>query len=191
MNDIFNDSEFVNQYYEMLKDYQDEFVQNKFLKFIPKNLKVLELGFGTGLDYFALKDFYEYTISDYSKAFIDEFKKRYNIDAIQIDAKFIDINEKFDCIFSNKVLHVFTDEELVLSFDSQYNALYSDGYIFHTLWYSKDAIPDEYANRVNEAKLIELLDKKFEVIHSETYSEMEDEDSIVFIAKKLVSINAD
>ncbi len=184
MNDFFNTVEFVEQYYEMVKEYGSSFITSKFKNFIPKKSKVLELGFGTGVDYFALCKDYRVTPSDYSQAFIDEFKKRYAISVVQVDAKKIELNEKFDCIFSNKVLHVLTDEELKQSLQSQFETLSEEGFIFHTLWYEKDSKSDEYANRVNEDKVKEYLGSKFDIIHMERYDEIEEQDSLIVIAQK-------
>ncbi len=185
MSDIFNTEEFVKMYYEMLEGFDNTYVTDTFKKYIPKNCKVLELGFATGLDYFNLKESYDITLSDYSKAFIDAFYNNHHIKAIQIDARDIQLEDKFDCIYSSKVLHVFTDEELCQSFTTQHKSLNENGYIFHTFWYNKQAISDEHANRVNKTKLEKLLKGLFKITKTIIYSEDSESDSLILIAKKI------
>ncbi len=185
MKEVYNDEKFVEQYYEMIKDYDNTFVIEQFKKFVPKNFTVLELGFGTGIDYLALREQYNITISDYSSAFIKKFKEIHNVDALQLDAKTINITEKFDCIFTNKVLHVFSNVELEQSFINQHRVLNNGGLIFHTFWYDESGVADEYKNNVNKKALNKLLNTKFELVDTVIYSEMETDDSILVVARKI------
>ncbi len=185
MDDFFNDKNFVEEYYKMIEGFDNSFVIEQFKKNVPYSHTVLELGFGTGLDYLSLREHYKIIPSDNSDVFIEKFKQLYNIQAQKIDAANIIIDKKFNCIFSNKVLHVFNEEEMRKSIECQYNTLLDNGMIFHCMWYDINGINDEYSTRYNEEKIQKVLGSKFEVIYFKKYSEIDENDSIIFIGKKI------
>ncbi len=59
---------------------------------------------GTGVDLITLSEAYNVVGSDSSQIFIDDFKKKSDIEVMVLDAVDININRSFDCIYSNKVL---------------------------------------------------------------------------------------
>ncbi len=178
----FNDKEFVEFYINMVKDYDNTFVVENFKKEIPLNSKVLELGCGIGLDYCTLKDFYNVQASDYSDVFLEKLKEKYNDNFIKIDALTIDINETFDCIFSNKVLQVFKESDMKKSFTRQHELLNDKGLIFHCMWFGKSDHDD--VTYVTEDILKNILNGLFEYKLIK-YSEIEENDSVIVIGKKI------
>lgn len=182
MNVDFNDEEFVNKYIEMVKGYDSRFILEKFRDNIDTSKTILELGCGIGLDYFELKKYYNITASDYSDVFIKKLKNISSDNFLKIDAKDINITKKFDVIFSNKVLQVFNDEELIQSFKSQYKTLNQNGMIFHCMWFGESSIRD--FNYINIEKLEKVLNNLFtyELVY---YSEFEKNDSVIVIGRKI------
>ncbi len=178
----FNDKDFVEFYINMVKDYDNTFIVEHFKKEIPLNNKVLELGCGIGLDYCTLKDFYNYQASDYSDVFLEKLKEKYDDNFIKINALTIDINETFDCIFSNKVLQVFNDKDMRKSFTRQNEILNESGMIFHCMWFGKNDFDE--ANYVTEETLKNILDGLFDYKLIK-YSEIEENDSVIVIGKKI------
>ncbi len=180
---IFNDKEFVNMYMSMLEDYDNSFVVNNFKKFIDNKLTILELGIGPALDYEALHQTYNITASDTSEVFIEMFNKKYNSTALNVCAKYINVEKSFDCIFTNKVLQVLNDEEMKESFINQHKTLNNDGIIFHCIWIDENEGEHE-SNVITTSKLKSFIDDLFEIQQLIPYSEMEENDSIILVAKK-------
>ncbi len=184
-DNIFNDEKFVKEYCEMLVGYNNSFVVNNFKKYVPENLKVLELGVGPGLDYDTLKDNYNITPSDTSNVFLEMFNKKYENKAIYLCAKDLDTTDIFDCIFSNKVLQVLNDQEMKESFINQYKILNNKGLLFHCIWIDeKNRNLD--SNYTTVSKILNITKDLYDIIEIIHYSEMEENDSIIFIARKKV-----
>lgn len=177
----------VNDYEKMLEDYDNSFIISIFKKYIPKNIDVLELGCGTGKDYLSLKNEYNILPSDFSSEFVKKMNEKYDDVAIKLDAKKIEIDRKFDCIFSNKVLNVFNDSEMKESFKNQHDKLKTNGLVFHTLWFGNEEYGQnkDYCNYINEHRLRNVIGDNFEIIHKDIYTELEENDSLVLIAKML------
>ncbi len=177
----------VDEYIEMFSNYDNSFVIDLFKEKIERNRTVLELGFGTGADYLSLKDFYKIQPTDYSRAFVDKFNEKYGQIAYCLNALTIETLEKFDCIYSNKVLNVFDDSNLQKSFNRQYEVLQEGGVIFHTLWSYDEVFSTEehYCNSISINKLEQILKNKFVIRDIIKYTEMEEDDSLILIASKI------
>jgi len=177
----------VDEYFKVMEASDNSFVINTFKNEVEVGSKVLELGFGCGKDYNDLKDFYQFTLSDYSDEFVERFNSRNQDRALVLDAKTLDIDSKFDVIYSNKVLQVFNDQEMMISFSRQAEVLKDDGIIFHTLWLGDSAFESDnyYCNYVNIKRIERMLANKFHIVTLIKYTEMEVDDSIIVIAKKI------
>jgi len=104
-------------------------------KYLPENSTVLELGIGPGKDMDILKKSYTVTGSDNSQIFLDKYKEKYqDADLLLLDAVTLQTDRKFDCIYSNKVLHHLTKEDLAKSLQRQKDVLNSNGIVFHSFW---------------------------------------------------------
>ncbi len=180
---VFNSIEKAKSYIDMLEGYDNSFVITNFKAHIDRNCKVLELGMGPALDYDSLKDEYDITVSDTSDAFISLFNKKYDAIALNICVKDIEIDEKFDCIFTNKVLQVLNDDEMKESFINQYNALNDNGMIFHCIWIG-EGYDDCPSNYTSIDKLEKILMGLFTIDKIIAYSEIKQDDSIILVAKK-------
>lgn len=184
----FQKRENVNLYTDMMLDIDNSFVINEVEKVLPPNSTLLELGMGTGLDLLSLSKKYRVLGSDYSQLFIDDFKLKSDLDVCVLDAVSIDIDRKFDCIYSNKVLQHLATEDLIVSLSNQFRHLNENGIIFLTLW--NDNYREEfefdgqlrfvYYDRATIEKLIpqELTIEKFIL-----YSEFGSNDSMIVILR--------
>ena len=133
-----------------------------------------------------LKKSYAVTGSDNSQVFLDKYKEKYqDSDLLLLDAVTMETDRKFDCIYSNKVLHHLTMEDLTKSLQRQKEMLNPNGIAFHSFW---------KGNKVEEMEgllftyyetedLKKMAESNFDVLAMETYTEMERDDSIYVVLK--------
>ncbi|QMU53465.1 MAG: methyltransferase domain-containing protein [Nitrosopumilus sp.] len=176
----------VEQYIKMAEGYDGAELIKILQKYLPENSTVLELGIGPGKDVNILKKSYEVTGSDNSQVFLDKYKKNHpNKDLLLLDAVTIQTDRKFDCIYSNKVLHHLTKEDLTKSLQRQNDVLGPNGIAFHSFW---------KGNKVEEMEgllftyyetedLKKITESNFDVLAMETYAEMEKDDSIYVVLR--------
>ena len=85
-----------------------------------------------GKDLLALSKYYRVTGSDYSPLFLDEFcSKHPEIEVLEVNAANFSLNNKFDCIYSNKVLYHLSAPEFRRSLQLQAEHLNDHGMITH------------------------------------------------------------
>lgn len=177
--------EHVEAYYKMMEEYDNDYILNKFRATVPTTKTVLELGFGTGKDYLQLKSDYKITPSDYSDAFIAKFNQLYSDQVLKVNAALIDVEQKFDCFYSSKVLNSLSEDNILNSLANQYIHLNEGGYIFHTVWYG-DKLVDE--SLVDKHLLKQIFELDFEYIEFQYYKEADfydtEYDSVIIIARK-------
>ena len=110
---FFDTKKGVEQYIKMAEGYDGAELIKILQKYLPANSTVLELGMGPGKDMDILKKSYAVTGSDNSQVFLDKYKEKYReADLLLLDAITLQTDRKFDCIYSNKVLHHLTQEDL-------------------------------------------------------------------------------
>ena len=178
---FFDTKQGVEQYIKMAEGYDGADLIKILQKYLPENSIVLELGIGPGKDMDILKKLYAVTGSDNSQVFLDKYKENHqDDDLLLLDAVTIQTDRKFDCIYSNKVLHHLTKEDLTKSFQRQKEMLNPNGITFHSFW---------KGNKIEEMEgllftyyetddLRKMLESNFEILALETYTEMEKDDSI-------------
>lgn len=187
--DFYSNKKHVKSYIEMAKGYDGKYLIQKLRKYLPVVSTVLELGMGPGKDLELLQQDYSVTGSDYSQEFLDVYKKKNkntNIELLVIDARVLDINQKFDCIYSNKVLYHLTEKELVESLNKQRELLNENGLLFHSFWKGNKKEKQHGLTFVyyTEEKLRSMVDDIYEILEIETYKEMEKDDSLYIILRK-------
>ena len=179
----------VDTYKEMLGDYDNSWVVNKLSEFISDGAKVLELGMGTGLDLDLLSKKYEVIGSDNSPIFINDYNiKNKGGKAILLDAINVDINDSFDCIYSNKVLQHLTKDQFLKSLINQAKCLNVNGIIYLTLWngeyreelYFDDSLRFTY---YTENDIKDMVVDNFDIIHINRYTESDAMDSLLVVLK--------
>ncbi len=183
---FYEDSENVDKYIEMCKDYDGSNIYELLKKYLEDGKAVLELGTGPGFDIPFLNEHYQVTGSDYSEEFLVRCKDKFpDINFIKTDAKNIDINEKFDCIYSNKVLHHLTKDELSLSLLGQAGILSPGGIIAHSFWLGEEdqVMEGLLFTYYRKERLLDIISENFEVLTTMSYQEFEEDDSLFVIAQ--------
>ena len=131
----YDDPKNVDQYEKMCKDYDGSQLYNVLEKHLTPNAKILELGTGPCHDLSFLSQKYTVVASDLSEEFIKRGKQKYpSVAFLQLDAVTLQTELLFDCVFSNKVLHHLTLQQLELSFQRQQSILNPKGLFAHTFW---------------------------------------------------------
>ncbi len=180
----FDSEKNVKEYIKMVKDYDPKELINILRKYLKEESTLLELGMGPGKDLDILREYYKVTGSDSSQIFVNRYKKNNpDADILRIDAIDIKIQQKFDCIFSNKVLIHLTKEECKSSFKQQKNILNPKGILFHTFWYGTKTEKHHglLFTYYTEDYLRKMVEEYYNIIRLDKYSEMEKDDSILLV----------
>ncbi|MFC1671366.1 class I SAM-dependent methyltransferase [Spirochaetota bacterium] len=185
----FDNIDNVNDYIKMASGYDGEVLINLLKKYLPRDSTLLELGMGPGKDLDILKKFYEVTGSDSSQVFLDLYRQKHeHADLLLLDAVTIDTDIKFDCIYSNKVLHHLTGEELKKSLIRQKEVLNDNGILFHSFW--KGSKMEKQHGLLfmyyTEEDLTGIIESEFNIIEMNAYKEMENDDSIYAVFNKKI-----
>ena len=156
-------------------------------KYLKKGSSVLELGMGPGKDFDILSENFQVTGSDSSSVFLNLNKKRNKAaDLILLDAVKMNIDRKFDCIYSNKVLHHLSKDELKKSLIKQAEVLNNNGLLFFSLWYGdkEESFSGLRFVYYSEETILKMISSDFDVLEIQRYSEMEKNDSIYIVLRK-------
>ena len=184
---FFDTEKGVEQYFKIAEGYDGAELIKILQKYLSQNSTILELGMGPGKDMDILKKWYTVTGSDNSQIFLDKYKNKHqDSDLLLLDAVTIQTDRKFDCIYSNKVLHHLTKEELVNSFQRQKDVLNLNGIAFHSFWKGNktENIEGLLFTYYNIKELKKIVESNFDILAIETYTEIEKEDSIYTVLKK-------
>jgi len=183
----FDSEKNVQDYIKMVEGYDATELINILRKHLKRDSTLLELGMGPGKDLDILSKYYQVTGSDSSLIFINRYKeKRPKSDIIQIDATDIRIQQKFDCIYSNKVLIHLSKEECNSSFKQQRNILNSNGILFHTFWYGtkNEKYQELLFTYYTENELRNMVKDDYDIISIERYTEDKKDDSVLVILQR-------
>ncbi len=186
--DYFSERKNVDLYSSMMEGYDSSFIVGEVAKRLPKGATLLELGMGTGADLIALSEKYEVIGSDTSPLFVSDFKLKSDIEVQTLDAVTVEIDKKFDCIFSNKVLQHLSKDAFVTSLKNQSKHLNENGMLFFTLWHGtpREEFELEGALRFvyyDKATLESLVPKELDVENITYYAEFEKNDSMIVILR--------
>lgn len=161
---------------------------NILKKYLPKKSTLLELGMGPGRDFDILKKTYTSTGSDGSKVFLDRYKRKdKNAELLRLDVVSIPTEKRFDGIYSNKVLHHLTKKDLKKSIRRQKEVLNPEGIAFHSFW-KGDKVEHKHGLLFvyyEMDKLEKIIDKEFDILEIEPFTEIEKDDSIYVVLKKV------
>ncbi len=186
--DYFQHRENVDLYTNMMAEYDNQFIIKEVCKVLAHGSSLLELGMGTGVDLISLSEYYRVTGSDYSQLFIADFKKKSDLDVLVLDAVTLETENRFDCIYSNKVLQHLKTDDFVKSLLNQYMHLNPNGIIFATLWAGKHREEFEFDGQLrfvyyDEDTLEKLVPSELEIEKILYYAEFEQNDSFVMILR--------
>ena len=129
----YHTKESVDEYIKLAEGYNGHALINKLGKLLSTNSSILEIGSGPGSDWKLLDQLYRVVGSDNSKEFIQYLHAKFpKGEFLKLDAVTLDTDQKFDGIYSNKVLHHLTDEELSRSIKRQQVLVNDGGIICHS-----------------------------------------------------------
>ncbi len=188
--DYFMSRQNVDLYTGMMADYDNSFIINEVKKAVPSGSLLLEVGMGTGADLLCLAQHYNVTGSDSSPLFVDDFKQKSNLDVCVLDAVTMDIDKKFDCIFSNKVLQHLSKAEFLASLKNQSLHLNNNGILFFTLWHGEPREEFEFDGALrfvyyDASSIKSLVPKGLKLEQIILYPEFEKDDSMIVILRRV------
>jgi cyclopropane fatty-acyl-phospholipid synthase-like methyltransferase len=175
----------------MCENYDGNEIYKVLYNRLYENSTILELGCGPGNDINHLQKKFNVTGSDLSDEFLRRCKKKFSqLSFIKLDAITINTRSVFECIYSNKVLHHLTNEDLGKSLKRQQSVIIPNGIFAHTFWLGdKDLIMEGMLFVFhNEVKLLHLISKYFTILETYEYKEFEDGESIFIVAKNDKSV---
>ncbi len=186
--DYFNKRKNVDLYRSMMDGYDNRFLMDEVSKALPKGSTLLELGMGTGADLLSLSEKYTVLGSDSSPLFVHDFKMKSALEVFVLDAVTVDIDKKFDCIFSNKVLQHLSKEDFAISLKNQAAHLNKNGILFFTLWHGTPREEFEFDGELrftyyDSAALKALVPKELLIENLTLYPEFEENDSMLVVLR--------
>ena len=184
---FFDTEKGVSEYLEMAKGHDGRELIEKLSDYLPVNSTVLELGMGPGTDLELLSKRYEVTGSDNSNLFIEAYRRaKPGAEILLLDAVTLETDRRFDCLFSNKVLHHLQRVDLERSIPRQAELLDEGGLVAHAFWYGSKI--EEHGGLhfqyYEESDLQELFGEYFDVVLMERYEELDPGDSIFAVLRK-------
>ena len=184
--EFYNDPLKVDEYEKMCYEYDGSELYKILNNHLQENSTLLELGCGPGNDIVNLQKKYSVTGSDLSDEFLKRCRKKFKgLNFLKLDAISININDTYDCIFSNKVLHHLTIKELEKSLKQQQNVIKFNGIFAHTFWIGEKEFTMEGMLFVfhDREKLLNLVSQYFTIRETYGYQELEEGDSIFIVAQ--------
>ncbi len=161
---------------------------NHLKTLLPEGAMVLELGMGPGKDFDLLRQHFCATGTDRSIVFLERYQDRHpKADLLELDARTLATQRRFDGIYSNKVLQHLTAAELAASFARQAEILLPGGVALHTLWAGDlpaeehDGLPALYWT---EDALRALIPEGLTVVSLRPYAESSPDDSWQLVLRR-------
>lgn len=185
--EYYKTKETAEEYIKLAEGYNGLELIEKLKLQLPSTSNVLEMGSGPGSDWEILSKSYTVTGSDNSSEFLNHLTAKYpSGEFLNLDASTLETSKKFDGIYSNKVMHHLSDDELVISIQRQNEILNLKGIICHSFWKGEgsEVFKGLFVNYHTKEALTELFEKHFEILSIEEYPEFEEGDSLLLIAKK-------
>ena len=187
IEDYYKTKESVDEYIKLAKGVNGSELIAKMKEYLPSNANLLELGTGPGTDWNILKQDFNVVGSDNSQEFLNHLiSKNPKGKFLELDAITLITKEKFDGIYSNKVLHHLKDNELKDSIKRQNEILNKNGIICHSFWKGKgfEIFKGLFVNYHEEENLKNFFTNYFEILSINSYAEFEEGDSLLLIGKK-------
>jgi len=184
--DFYNDPLKVDEYEQMCDGYDGTELYQVIDKYLHKNTTLLELGSGPGNDIQYFQSKYKVTGSDLSDEFLSRCRSRFvDVRFEKLDAVLIETDEKYDCVFSNKVLHHLDRVTLEKSLKRHQQVIKPNGIFAHTFWLGDKVFTMEGMLFVfyDRDELLDLVSRYFTIREVYDYKEFEEGDSILIVAE--------
>ena len=184
---FFDERKNVDAYIKMAEGYDGHDLIKVLQGSLPSGSTVLELGMGPGVDLDLLAEVYSVTGSDSSKVFLELYREKHpGADLIHLDAVSLETERRFECLYSNKVLHHLTKGELKQSFLRQHQIVSQGGLLMHTFWYGNKEEEHQGLRFVyyTEEELLQHFGQGFDVVAMKRYDELEADDSFYVLLRK-------
>lgn len=184
---FYTTSDNVNKYIAMTRNINGIKLIDELKKILPQHSSLLELGSGPGNDFSLLNKDYHVIGSDLSVEFLKHLNTRFPQEQfLKLDAASLKTTLHFDAIYSNKVLHHLSNEELQESISNQICILKPEGIICHSFWKGNgtENFKGMFVNNHTKLSLSTLFSDRFNIIHLSSYEEFEEDDSLLLIARK-------
>ena len=185
--EYYKTKESVEEYIHLAKNVSGKQLIEKLKLILPPNSVLLEIGSGPGTDWKILSETYNVIGSDNSTEFLNHLiNENPQGEFLELDAITLKTDKYFDGIYSNKVMHHLTENELADSVKRQYEVLNSDGVVCHSFWKGEgsEVFKGLFVNYHTEVGLKKVFRNYFDILSIENYKEFEDDDSLLLIAKK-------
>lgn len=185
--EYYKTKETVEEYIKAAEGYSGIQLIEKLKNYLQPKSTLLEIGSGPGTDWEILNKSFKVMGSDNSKEFIDHLKNKHpNGEFLKLDASTLSVNESFDAVYSNKVLHHLREREITDSLKRQSEILNKGGIICHSFWRGNgsEVFKGLFVNYHQQEDLRKVISPYFEILSMEYYEEFEKDDSIILIAKK-------
>lgn len=180
----------VETYVQMAEGYDGRLLVAVLRQQLPAGSTVLELGMGPGKDLTLLAEHFSVTGSDVSALFLQRYRKNHlAADLLLLDAVTLETERHFDAIYSNKVLHHLTANELQESFQRQAELLNPNGLLLHTFWYGTGMEKHQglQFTYYTEVSLRAVVGPAFDITAAVRYAEIEDGDSLYLLLRHSAS----
>jgi len=180
----------VEQYVGLAEGYDGAALIERLSADLAEGSTVLEIGMGPGKDLALLSAAgFKPTGSDRSQVFLQRYRQAGGPRPIlHLDAVTLETDQTFDAIYSNKVLHHLTREEMAASMRRQAELIPVGGLIMHALWHGdgEEHYEDMLVTNYTLDAVHEVLPEELELIDAERYAEMEDGDSLWILLQRIV-----
>lgn len=187
---FYKTKESVAEYIQSAKGFSGAELIKKLQDFLPDGSVVLEIGSGPGTDWEILSSTYKVIGSDNSLEFLEHLiRENPQGEFLELDAVTLQTTKEFDGIYSNKVLHHLTDDELMASVKRQYDLLNPNGIICHSFWKGEgsEVFKGMFVNYHREEDIKKVFGNYFDFLLVESYKEFDDGDSILLIGRKRIA----
>ena len=180
----------VDAYVRMAEGFDGRELVAVLERHLPPGSSVLEIGMGPGKDLHWLGRRFRPTGSDKSSIFVDRVRAADpSADVLALDAVTLETDRRFDAIYSNKVLHHLTPDELARSLRAQRRLLHQGGLALHALWRGDrlEVHQGERFQYYTAQTFAERVGESFQIVETGTYAEMDDDDSLYVVLRRSVS----
>ncbi|MEX1369051.1 MAG: class I SAM-dependent methyltransferase [Nannocystaceae bacterium] len=185
---MYDEDDGVDQYLELAEGYDGAELVEILARHVDPGATVLELGMGPGKDLALLHAAgLRPTGSDASQVFLRRYREGGGtLPTLWLDACTLDTDERFDAIYSNKVLQHLTHEQLRQSLSRQAEVVRPGAVLLHALWYGQEQERCQglLFTQHDERSIAKLLPPSLEQVEHARYAEMADGDSLWVLLRR-------